>query len=93
MVSGREVRGWVHDGLVLNLGQTAQANLPTAPVVGPFDPGDNREAQLVTDPPATAVEDVLLLQSEEGFHRCIVTDGTDLGYRHEQVVLIRGVHE
>lgn len=68
-MSSREVHGWVHDGLAFHRGQTAQANLSAAPVVGLFDPGDNRDPQLVTGPPATAIEDVLLQQREEGFPR------------------------
>ena len=71
----------------------SQANLSTAPVVGPFDPGDNRDPQLVTCPPAMAVEDVLLQQREEGFHRRVVTGGTDLAHRPVQVLLVQCVHE
>ena len=92
-MSSREVHGWVHDGLAFQRGQTAQANLSTAPVVGPFDPGDNRDPQLVTSPLATAVEDFLLQQREVGFHRRVVTDGTDLAHRPVQVLLVQGVHE
>ena len=92
-MSSREAHGWVHDGLALPRGQTAQTDLSAAPVVGPFDPGDNRDPQLVTGLPATAVEDVLLQQREEGLHRRVVTGGTDLAHRPVQVLLVQCVHE
>src|SRR5699024_1561606 len=39
-VSGREAHGRVHDGLVFDGGQSAQAGLPAAAVIGPLDPGN-----------------------------------------------------
>lgn len=43
-VSGREGHGGVHDGLVLDGRQSAQAGLSTTPVIGPLDPSDHRDA-------------------------------------------------
>ena len=47
--SGREGCGLVHDGFVLDGRQSAQAFLASATVVGPFDPGDDREAEASSD--------------------------------------------
>jgi hypothetical protein len=48
--SGR-VRGRVVDHLVLGRGELSQASLASATVVGPFDPGDDRQAELVAGVP------------------------------------------
>lgn len=58
--SRRQCDGRVHDGLELDGRQTAQAGLTASAVVGPFDPGDHRDAQLLAGGPGAAVEDVLL---------------------------------
>jgi hypothetical protein len=42
-------------------------------VVGPLDPGDDRQAEFLSGGPAVAVEHVLLQQGEEGLDRGIVT--------------------
>ena len=54
--------GWRlgHDRLVLDGGQSAERDLASAPVVGVFDPGDDRYAQVVAGAPRAMVEDVLL---------------------------------
>ena len=59
-VSGRASHGWVHDGLIFDGGQSAQAGLTTAVVILAFDPGDDRDPELVAGPPPLAVQDVLL---------------------------------
>ena len=64
-----------HDGLVLDGGQSAEAGLASAAVVGPFDPGDDRDPQLLAGGPAAPVQDVLLQQREERFHRGVVAGG------------------
>ena len=58
--SRRQCDGRVHDGLELDGRQTAQAGLTASAVVGPLDPGDHRDAQLLAGGPGAAVEDVLL---------------------------------
>lgn len=44
---GREGHWRVHDGLVLDGGQASESMLTAAPVVGAFDPGHDRDAQLL----------------------------------------------
>ncbi len=53
-------------------GQSAEASLPSAAVVGAFDPGDDRDPEVLADLPALAVEDVLLQEAEERFHCGVV---------------------
>ena len=61
-------------------GQPAQAYLPASAVVGAFDPGDDGNAQLLAGVPASAVQDVLLQQAEEGLHGRVVTGGPDTAH-------------
>src|SRR5690554_1989758 len=61
-------------------GQSAEAGLASAVVVGPFDPGDDLDAELVAGGPAAAVEDVLLEQCKERFHGGVVAGGADLAH-------------
>ena len=46
-------------------------------MVGPFDPDNDREAYLIAGGPGLAVQDVLLEQAEEAFHRCVVAGRAD----------------
>ena len=92
-MSGREVHGWVHDGLVFDGGQSAQAGLSAASVIGPLDPGDDRDPQLLSGPPALAVQDVLLGQREERFHRRVIAGRADLAHRSDEVMTVQGMHE
>jgi hypothetical protein len=48
-----------------------------SPVIGPFDPDDDREAELVSGGPSLPVEDVLLKQREKRFGRSIVASRSD----------------
>src|SRR5690625_6658629 len=89
-VSGREIHGGVHDGLVFDGGQSAQAGLSATTVVGAFDPGDDRDAELFSSPPALAVQDVLLQQREEGLHRGVISAGTDRSEEHTSELQSRG---
>ncbi len=67
-VLGRECHGGVHDGLVFDGGQPAQSGLPSAPVVGPLDPGggtsrlrgNDGDAELFSGASPLTVQDVLL---------------------------------
>src|SRR5450830_1870177 len=59
------VCGRVVDHLVLDRGELAEGALASAAVVGPFDPGHDRQAQLVAGVPPAPVQDVLLQQGEE----------------------------
>jgi len=62
-------------------------------VVGPLDPGDDRDPQLFSSPPPLAVQDVLLPQSEEGLHRAVVPGGIHFPHRSDEVMEVQGVHE
>ncbi len=74
-------------------GQSAQVGLPATAVVSALDPGDDRDAELFSGPPPLAVQDVLLEQREERFHRGVVPGGTDFTHRSDEVVTVQGVHE
>src|SRR4051812_23324057 len=72
-------------------GQSAENGLAaSAVVVGAFDPGDDRDAELVAGVPAATVEDVLLQQCEERFHGGVVAGGTDLAHRADHLVAGQG---
>jgi len=60
------------DDLAGLLDRVEESGLPASAVVGAFDPGHDREAQLLLRCPGAAVEDVFLHQAEEGFHRGVV---------------------
>jgi len=62
-------------------------------MVGPFDPGHDRDAQLLTSGPGAAVEDVFLQQAEERFHRGVVTAGSDSAHRSDHAVAGQGAQE
>jgi len=62
-------------------------------VVGPLNPADDRDPQLITGRPRPPVEDVLLQQGEEALHRGVVPCRADLAHRTEQAVVVQGVHE
>ena len=63
------------DALEFHRGQMAQSGLPASAMLRPLDPDHDREAHLLTSSPRAAVEDVLLRQAEERFHRGVVTAG------------------
>ena len=60
--------------------------MASAAVVGAFDPGDDRDPQLVTGGPGTPVENIVLQQREEAFHRGVVTRRTHPAHRAGQAV-------
>lgn len=49
-----------------------QRSLASLPVVGALDPVRDRGGQLATGGPEPTVQNILLHQSEEGFHRCVI---------------------
>ena len=70
---GREDRGGFHGGLELDRGQPAESVLFSLPVVAALDPGHDRQPQVLPGRPSTLlVEDVLLQQRPERFHRGVV---------------------
>ena len=48
-----------HDGLELDGGQSSERGLSAPAVVGPFDPGHDRDPELLAGGPAADVEDGL----------------------------------
>ena len=46
--------------------------VPAAAVLGPLNPGDDRDAQFVVGDPVLAVEDIALQQCEEALHGGVI---------------------
>src|SRR5690606_40101023 len=70
---GSLVGGLAHDDLELDRGQSCESGLASATVVGPFDPGHDRDPQLLSGGPSLPVQDVALKQAEEALHGGVVT--------------------
>jgi len=62
-------------------------------VIRALDPAHDRQTQLVASGPGPSIEDVLLQQGEERFHRGIVAGRAYLAHRAEQPVTGQGTHE
>ena len=71
---------------VFDGGEFAESALAASAVVGVLDPGDDRQAQLVSAAPRVAVEDVLLQERVEGFPGGVVGGGGDAAHRSRQLV-------
>lgn len=65
----------------------------TTSVVGPFDPPEDRDPQLLTSVPGMAVQDVLLEQGEEALHGRVVAGGTDSAHGSDHAVAVQCVDE
>ena len=63
-----------------------------ASVVGPLDPGDDRDAQLLAGGPGASVEDVLLQQAEERFHSGVVARGANSAHGPDHAVTGQGTN-
>ena len=63
--------------------------MPASAVVGAFDPGDDRESELLAGGPAVPVQDVLLEQGEELFLGGVVGGRGDLARRSGQMVVTK----
>jgi hypothetical protein len=81
-------RGSIFDGR-----EAAESSLPAPPVIGPFDPDDDRQAQLLAGGPALTVQDVLLQQGEERLHRGVIAAGTDPAHRPGQPMVFKSGDE
>src|SRR5690606_2322565 len=81
------------DGLELNGGQPAEGGLATTAVVGPLDPGHDRDPELLPGGPVPAIQDVLLQQREERLHGRVVPGSTHATHRSDHVVSVQGVDE
>src|ERR1700722_7860054 len=68
------------DCLVFDGCEAAERSLPTAPVVGALDPGDDGQAQVLPCGPALTVQDVLLEQGEERFHGRVIAARADAAH-------------
>ena len=75
-----------YDGREFDRGQPSQSGLSAAAVVGPLDPGHDRDAQLLAGGPGAAVQDVLLEQREEALHRGVVAAGGDSAHRSDHTM-------
>lgn len=94
MVWSRSRCGWRdHDGLEFDGRQMSEAVQSAPPVVGPFDPGDDRDAQLFSRGPGASVENVLLKECEERFHGCAVARGADSAHGSDHAVSVQSPHE
>ena len=79
-----------HDCFELDGRQLTEHTLTSAPVIGPFDPGHDGEAEVVAGGPALTVEHVLLEQCEERFHGRVVAGGTDPAARGTSQRVVEG---
>jgi hypothetical protein len=79
--------------LKLERGELAEGPLPASAVVSAFDPGDDRQAQLLAGGPALSVENVLSQPREERLHGGVVTARTDSAHRSEQAVVLERADE
>src|SRR5689334_4006230 len=68
------------DCLVFDGCEPSEGALAPAAVVGPLDPGDDGQPQVLTGLPALAVQGVLLQQGEERFHGGVVAAGPDTAH-------------
>src|SRR5690606_36927185 len=89
----RQCDGFHHYGLELDGGQFPKSSLSALAVVDPLDPAHDREAQLESAGPGMPVEDVLLQQAEERFHRGVITACTDSPHGSVQLVLLQRLTE
>jgi hypothetical protein len=59
------------DGFELDRGQSSQGELTASAVVGALDPGDDREAEIVSGRPTLPAEHVVLQEREERLQRAL----------------------
>src|SRR5699024_6037497 len=62
-------------------------------MIRPLNPCHDRDPQLVPGGPPTAVENVLLQQSEERLHRSVIAGSTDPAHRFDDAVAGQGSNE
>lgn len=67
--------------------------MPSSPVVGALDPGHDRQPELLTGGPPMLVENVLLQEREERFHRRVIAHGADPTHRSGQAGSTERMHE
>ena len=79
--------------LKLDRGVSSEDPLAATSVIGPLDPGDDGDAQILSRLPTLAIEHVLLEQREEGLHGRVVTAGADPAHRSGEAVVLEGADE
>jgi len=70
-----------------------ESDLTTAAVVGPLDPGRDRDPQFLAGLPSLPVEDVLLQQREERLHRGVVAGRTNPAHGADHVMAVELVDQ
>src|SRR3972149_9235484 len=75
------------DCLELDRGELTEGPLAAPAMVGPFDPGQDRKAKLLSRLPALPVQDVVLQQREERLHGGVVGTGSDPAHRADEAVV------
>src|SRR3954454_20674502 len=83
----------VGECLVFDRCEPSESALPAAAVIRALDPGDDRQAELLTVRPAPPIEHVLLQESEEGLHRGVVSARADPAHRADQAVVYQRADE
>ena len=68
-----------------------RGGLPSAAVIGPLDPGHDRDPEILAGGPGPPIESILL-QREEALHGGIVTGGVDPPHRADQAVASESTH-
>ena len=61
-------------------------------VIGPLDPGDDRDSQILAGDPDVTVKDVLLQQAEERLHGGVVPGSTDPTHRSDHGMTGKGTY-
>ena len=64
-----------------------------AAMVRPLDPRHHRDTQLLTGRPGATVQDVLLEETEERFHRRVISAGADPAHRTDHAMSVQSVQE
>ena len=72
---------------------STQPGLSTTSVICPLDPGHDRDSQLIPGGPPATVENVLLQQSEERFHRGVIASRADSSHRSDDAVAVQCASE
>lgn len=67
--------------------------MTTSTVIGPFDPGDDREVQILSRFPTSRVEHVVLQQRVERLHRGVVARRRHPSHRADESVIAQHADE
>lgn len=80
------------DCFIFDRREFSQSSLPPTAVVRLFDPGDDGQPQLLPAGPRATVQDVLLQEREERFHRRIVRACSHPAHRARQPITSQGLY-